>query len=122
LIKKIIGCQLWYHQKGKAFWINMSLKNEFDAAFMEAIRTTDVRASCIPQIPVITGRLRASLFHYPNAADKSWEVTNEAPYASFVEFGTSRMAPRETIARSLPAIAEDFGKKLISELDKIDVV
>lgn len=43
------------------------------------------------------------------------EIYNEVPYTEYVEYGTSKMAPRAMVRRSMPAI-EDF---LTSEFNNL---
>lgn len=88
----------------------------FELILSEAIKDTDIRAAVVPHIPVDTGRLRASFSHYPDFG--GWSVENQAPYASFVEYGTVKMAPRNTVETALPAIAEAFDKALQKNIDR----
>lgn len=66
--------------------------------------------------PVKTGHLRASWD--VNKSDRGLRITNSAKYAIYVELGTSRMAPRAMLARSLPDIEATFKQALARELGK----
>lgn len=74
--------------------------------------TLDIEADAKNLAPVDTGNLRASighLYHYGDGAVES-EIGPTASYSSFVERGTSRMAPQPFMApaleRQTPAFLE----------------
>lgn len=64
--------------------------------------------------PIKTGRMKSSW----NATLEGYGIrwSNDAPYASFVEGGTRRMAPRAPLAKAIPAIRAEFRKQLGREL------
>jgi HK97 gp10 family phage protein len=81
----------------------------------EVVRTVSNASPSSPGQPpgVVTGQLRNSVFADPVAGVGSNRVTIEvgarAPYAGFLEFGTSKMAPRPflrpAVARATPRIS-----------------
>jgi len=50
--------------------------------------------------PVLTGALRAG-WSVDRAGDGHYRVSNGVRYARYVEYGTSRMAPRAMLGRAL---------------------
>jgi hypothetical protein len=50
--------------------------------------------------PVVTGALRAAWQVSKNRA-ADYDVSNDVPYARFVEYGTSRQAPAAMMGRAL---------------------
>ena len=64
--------------------------------------------------PVDTGRLRSEW--QVSLEGKGLRITNAAPYATYVELGTSRMSGRHMVDQSLPAIASYFQRQLGREL------
>lgn len=68
--------------------------------------------------PVRTGRLARSYRAERDTADSSgltYSVVSDVDYASFVELGTSRMAPRPHLTPAMEEIRARFGD-LMSEL------
>lgn len=66
--------------------------------------------------PVDTGNLKAN-WRFENAP-QGIRFINDAPYAGFVELGTSKMAGRFMLSSSLPAIQEHFNKSLATEVGR----
>lgn len=66
--------------------------------------------------PVDTGRLK-SQWNF-DISGNGIRFKNSTPYAGFVEYGTSKMAPRAMLTRSLPDIQDYFNKSLANEIGK----
>lgn len=64
--------------------------------------------------PVDTGRLKSDW--NVKLEGNGLRITNDAPYAGFVEFGTSKMAARSMMTTSLPDIQRVFIDELYSEI------
>ena len=62
--------------------------------------------------PVVTGMLVGN-FRLENGS-----IVNETLYGDYVERGTSKMAPRFMVARSIPSIANRLIQKFMKQLDK----
>jgi len=71
--------------------------------------------------PVKTGRLRESI-QVRKLSETAWEVSVEAPYAAFVEYGTSRAAPRPCFRPAFEKVAARYtdlaGKELNAAIDR----
>jgi len=65
-------------------------------------------------VPVRTGFLRSSIYH-KKTGKLTLEVGASAPYAIYVEYGTSRMSPKPYLR---PAIMKYFPKKFIERIIK----
>jgi HK97 gp10 family phage protein len=80
----------------------------------------DVAAEARRLVPVRTGRLRDSIF----SQVRPWmlEVGASAPYAWFVEFGTSRMEARRFLWRAfqrrLPRLGEVIGEAISQSVEE----
>lgn len=66
--------------------------------------------------PVDTGLLRKSWHVMPTK--KGLGITNNTPYAIYVEMGTKHMRSRDMLGRSLPAINNYFEENLRKNLGK----
>lgn len=66
--------------------------------------------------PVDTGRLKAGWKVVKEG--HGFRITNETPYAVFVNMGTRNMAPRRMLEKSLPTIEATFKKALAKEIGK----
>jgi len=64
--------------------------------------------------PVKTGLLKGQWQARNEGLGIRW--TNDTPYSVFVEFGTSKMAPRAMLGRSVPDIKEFFRRRLESRV------
>lgn len=62
------------------------------------------------QTPVITGRLAASYAVEPGKEPGTSVVTNSAPYARFVEYGTRYMRAEAPLGRALAAARARTGR------------
>lgn len=83
--------------------------------------TLDIEADAKNYSPVRTGNLRASIGHtysYEDGAVES-EIGPTASYGSYLEFGTSRMAPRPYMAPALERRAPAFEKAMTYLLDEL---
>ena len=69
-------------------------------------------------VPVRTGLLKSTLGY---RQDSSFQVTfyAEAPYASYVEFGTARMPARLFLTRSIQQHQDEFPQQVKLELIKL---
>ena len=66
--------------------------------------------------PVKTGRLRESI-QVRKLSETAWEVSVEAPYAAFVEYGTSRAAPRPFFRPAYEKVAARYTDLAAKELN-----
>ena len=66
--------------------------------------------------PVKTGRLRGSIVARQLGPAK-WEVSAEAPYSAFVEYGTSRTPARPFFRPAYEAVKARFGDLAAKELN-----
>lgn len=62
------------------------------------------------QTPVITGRMAASYHVEPGKEPGTSVVTNDAPYARFVEYGTRYMRAEAPLGRALAAARARTGR------------
>jgi HK97 gp10 family phage protein len=69
-------------------------------------------------VPVRTGFLKSTLGY---RQDSNFQLTfyATAPYASFVEFGTSRMSARLFLTRSIQQHEEEFPQEILSALAQL---
>ncbi len=98
---------------------NAPFKNKMNVALEAAAKKTkDFSDKLVKsKTPVQTGKLQ-----------KNWQFIleghgirylNQTPYAAFVELGTSKMAPRAMLTRSLPEIVVFFEKETLKSLSKV---
>lgn len=66
--------------------------------------------------PVDTGNLKANWSF--ESTKNGLRYVNSAPYAGFVELGTSKMAGRFMLSSSLPDIQDHFNQSLATEVGK----
>lgn len=66
--------------------------------------------------PVKTGLMRKSW--RVAAGDRSLKITNSAPYAGFIEYGTSRITPRKPLGRNVDGIVQNFRNNLSQKILK----
>ncbi len=65
--------------------------------------------------PVLTGLLQRSF------TLKDGDIVNPVYYGGWVEAGTSKIPPRRMVALAIPYIAEKLEKRILDQLDKIDI-
>jgi HK97 gp10 family phage protein len=68
--------------------------------------------------PVDTGNLRDNW--EIKTSDKQGEVTNDLPYASAVEYGTSRQKPKRMLTKALIRAKENLAKEIRQAMKDID--
>ena len=66
--------------------------------------------------PVDTGNLKSNWVF--ESTKNGLRYVNNAPYAGFVELGTTKMAGRFMLSSSLPAIQDHFNQSLATEVGK----
>jgi HK97 gp10 family phage protein len=66
--------------------------------------------------PVKTGRLRGSIVAR-RLGPMSWEVSAEAPYAAYVEYGTSRAPAQPYFRPAFETVKAKFGDLAVAELN-----
>lgn len=64
---------------------------------------------------LITGRLQDSVKIVGNAKKMEAKVVVEAPHAVWLEFGTSKMAPRPFIVRSMNEVRQEVVDAIVEE-------
>lgn len=60
--------------------------------------------------PVRTGLMRRSW--RISAGDRSLKITNSAPYAGFIEYGTTKITPRRPLGKNVDGIVQHFRNTL----------
>jgi HK97 gp10 family phage protein len=73
-------------------------------------------AHCQEITPVDTGRLRDSLRILVDTRGLKVSIGSDVPYSKYVEFGTSRMAPRAMIRRTLDEFGPTFTDIIIAAM------
>lgn len=73
-------------------------------------------ARCKELTPVDTGRLRASMRILVDSRGLKVSIGSDVPYAKYVEFGTSRMAPRAMIRRTLDEFGPEFTDIIVAAM------
>lgn len=68
-------------------------------------------------VPIRTGRLFSSIY-FELIRPMTYVVGAKAPYAGYVEFGTSKMSPRPYIRPAIMAVQPNINKILREELKK----
>ena len=83
----------------------------------EAVRIARAKA------PVRTGFLRSSIHGEPVVVRGQWgllgHLTADAPYATFVEYGTSRMAPQPFLEPAAEQAMNEFPGKIDAVLEML---
>ena len=90
--------------------------NSLDEKIVEGLEVvgSNIVADAKSWAPVRTGRLRDSIGM--SVLNRQLEVYAEAEYAAYVEYGTSRMAPRPFLAPAFEANRPDLVAVLNGEL------
>ena len=87
---------------------------EFDGYVMDLL-SEDIQQGAQRRAPVRTGLLRDSI--YRAVSGGHFWVSSEAPYASFVEFGTTKMAAQPHL---IPAVeAADYDGAIAESLARV---
>lgn len=73
-------------------------------------------ARCQAITPVDTGKLRASMRIVVDSRGLKVLIGSDVKYAKYLEFGTSRMAPRAMIRRTLDEFAPVFTDIIIAAM------
>lgn len=107
--------------------VNKAIDNALKIAFveiglqMEANAVMEVNAAVYdtPESPnyVRTGRLRSSITH--RSEDRQATVGSNVEYSPYVEFGTSKGAPRPFIRPTIENHLSEYENILATELDSI---
>jgi len=84
--------------RAKLMYLPEDIRHKIYEAFN--VLASDIVADAKGFAPVRTGRLRESVYGHVSR-DLVLKVGASAPYAKFVEFGTSRMAPRAFLSTAL---------------------
>ena len=93
-------------------WNKPTVTAEVRAAMQD---TADFARTILPKnTPVDTGRLANSW--RVSVGDRIMVISNPTPYAGFVEYGTRKMAARNMLGKSVPAIEAHFKSSLESRV------
>lgn len=94
------------------------LRGQLRQRASQVVRTTalDIEAQAKATVPVDTGTLKNSI-QAEQAGDLAWQVGTPVEYAPYVEYGTTKMAPRPYLGPAAEAVRGPFEQAMKHLLD-----
>lgn len=97
--------QDWEEMKKLAVTLQVAARHDFSPEVLVAGKI--LRDEAKRRAPVRTGYLRSNITA-AKAGKNAADVISAAPYAAYVEFGTSKMAPRAHLRPAIDASMDDM--------------
>ena len=106
--------QNWEELKKLAVTFQVAAKHDFSPQVLAAGKI--LRDEAKRRAPVRTGYLRSKITA-AKAGKNAADVISAAPYAAYVEFGTSKMAPRSHMRPAIDATMDDMVAAVIEGVE-----
>lgn len=106
--------QDWEELKKLAVTFQVAAKHDFSPQVLAAGKL--LRDEAKRRAPVRTGYLRSNITA-AKAGKNAADVISAAPYAAYVEFGTSKMAPRAHLRPAIDATMDDMVATIIEGVE-----
>lgn len=106
--------QDWEELKKLAVTFQVAAKHDFSPQVLAAGKI--LRDEAKRRAPVRTGYLRSNITA-AKAGKNAADVISAAPYAAYVEFGTSKMAPRAHLRPAIDATMDDMVATIIEGVE-----
>lgn len=106
--------QDWEEMKRLAVTFQVAARHDFSPEVLVAGKI--LRDEAKRRAPVRTGYLRSNITA-AKAGKNAADVISAAPYAAYVEFGTSKMAPRAHLRPAIDATMDDMVATIIEGVE-----
>lgn len=106
--------QDWEEMKNLAVTFQVAARHDFSPEVLVAGKI--LRDEAKRRAPVRTGYLRSNITA-AKAGKNAADVISAAPYAAYVEFGTSKMAPRAHLRPAIDASMDDMVAAVIEGVE-----
>nr|DAD74784.1 MAG TPA: tail component [Siphoviridae sp. ctZPw9]DAF99798.1 MAG TPA: tail component [Siphoviridae sp. ctPNJ4] len=106
--------QDWEEMKRLAVTFQVAAKHDFSPQVLAAGKL--LRDEAKRRAPVRTGFLRSKI-SAAKAGKNAADVISAAPYAAYVEFGTSKMAPRAHLRPAIDASMDDMVAAIVEGVE-----
>lgn len=106
--------QDWEELKNLAVKFEIAAHQDFTPNVLAAAKV--LRDEAKRRAPVRTGYLRSNITA-KKAGKNGADVISAAPYAAYVEFGTSKMAPRSHMRPAIEATIDDMAATIIEGVE-----
>lgn len=106
--------QDWEEIKKLAVTFQVAAKHDFSQQVLAAGKI--LRDEAKRRAPVRTGYLRSKI-SAAKAGKNAADVISAAPYAAYVEFGTSKMAPRAHLRPAIDASMDDMVAAIVEGVE-----
>lgn len=106
--------QDWEEMKKLAVTFQVAARHDFSPEVLAAGKI--LRDEAKRRAPVRTGYLRSKITA-AKAGKNAADVISAAPYAAYVEFGTSKMAPRAHLRPAIEATMDDMVATIIEGVE-----
>lgn len=106
--------QDWEELKKLAVTFQVAARHDFSPQVLAAGKL--LRDEAKRRAPVRTGFLRSKI-SAAKAGKNAADVISAAPYAAYVEFGTSKMAPRSHLRPAIDATMDDMVATIIEGVE-----
>lgn len=106
--------QDWEELKKMAVTFQVAARHDFSSEVLAAGKI--LRDDAKRRAPVRTGYLRSKITAV-KAGKNAADVISAAPYAAYVEFGTSKMAPRAHLRPAIDATMDDMVAAIVEGVE-----
>lgn len=106
--------QDWEELKKLAVTFQVAARHDFSSEVLAAGKI--LRDEAKRRAPVRTGYLRSKI-SAAKAGKNAADVISAAPYAAYVEFGTSKMAPRAHLRPAIDASMDDMVAAIVEGVE-----
>lgn len=106
--------QDWEEMKKLAVTFQVAARHDFSPEVLVAGKI--LRDEAKRRAPVRTGYLRSKI-SAAKAGKNAADVISAAPYAAYVEFGTSKMAPRAHLRPAIDASMDDMVAAIVEGVE-----
>lgn len=106
--------QDWEEMKKLAVTFQVAARHDFSPEVLVAGKI--LRDEAKRRAPVRTGYLRSNITA-AKAGKNAADVISAAPYAAYVEFGTSKMAPRAHLRPAIDASMDDMVAAIVEGVE-----
>ena len=106
--------QDWEELKKLAVTFQVAARHDFSSEVLAAGKI--LRDEAKRRAPVRTGYLRSNITA-AKAGRNAADVISAAPYAAYVEFGTSKMAPRAHLRPAIEATMDDMVAAIVEGVE-----
>nr|DAJ48121.1 MAG TPA: tail component [Caudoviricetes sp.] len=106
--------QDWEELKKLAVTFQVAARHDFSSEVLAAGKI--LRDDAKRRAPVRTGYLRSNITA-AKAGKNAADVISAAPYAAYVEFGTSKMAPRAHLRPAIDASMDDMVAAIVEGVE-----